>query len=490
MAGIGFRLQKLFQEDYFSSRLKAYAFAGLVTAGPWLIVIVTIALIQWLTAQFTDLGQEERELFNLSVSYCFIFSQVIFGIQQLVVTRYIADLIYEKRAGEVFATFIGMTKVTLGFAIVFWGVFIWFSSLPFLYEVLILTLFVTINLIWVMFLFLSAAKFYQAVAYSFLVGAAISLGVVVLIGINIEAFVIPPHSSSFMLLLGFTSGMVVTLFGLLLAMLMTFGTRTSENPFSYLSYFDKYPSLFWTGFLYNTGIWICNWVIWFGEGRSNLIDTFVYHRIYDTAIFWSYLTIIPTLIIFVVSVETRFYERYRVFYGNINEGGTLNQIRKSKTKMQRVLKQEMERLLRSQGVFSLLIILSIGYVTAIVSLDPRLISIFRFTTIGAFSNAMVLVITLILLYFEDRRGAMYTSILFFSLNLGLSIVFLPLGYDGYGLSFSIGSTAAFLFAMMRLITYIEKVDYYAFCQPQVDPDKKPRTFFSKTGHWLNRKTII
>ncbi|WP_079479171.1 exopolysaccharide Pel transporter PelG [Halobacillus salinus] len=487
MAGIGFRLQKLFQEDYFSSRIKAYAFAGLVTAGPWLIVIATIALIQWLTAQFTALGQEERELFNISVAYCFIFSQVIFGLQQLVVTRYIADLIYERKLSDVFPAFIGMSKVTLLLALVTWGIFVSFSALPFLYEVLILALYVTINMIWVLFLFLSAAKNYQAVAYSFLVGGVIAVVAVVGLGMNIERFVIPPHTSSFMLLLGFTFGMVVTMFGLLLSMLITFGERKTSGQFSYFHYFDRFPSLFWTGFLYNTGVWVCNWTIWFGEGRSILIDTFVYHRIYDTAIFWSYLTIVPALIIFVVSVETRFYDRYRVFYGNVNYGGTLDQIKRSKAKMQRVLKQEMERLVRSQGVFSLLVILSIGFVGEFFNLQPILISIFRFTTIGAFANAMVLVITLILLYFEDRRGAMYTSICFFTANLVLSIALLPLGFDGYGLSFSIGSTIAFLFAVIRLITFIEKVDYHAFCQPNETRVKKPRTFFTRTGQLLNRQ---
>lgn len=490
MAGIGFRLQKLFQEDYFSSRFKAYVFAGLVTAGPWLIVIVTITLIQWLTTQFIDISRQENELFTLSVAYCFIFSQVIFGIQQLVVTRYLADLIFENRSKEIFATFIGMTKLTLMIASVIWLLFLWFSELPFHFNVLILALFVTINLIWVMFLFLSAAKFYQAVAYSFLSGAVISIILIVWMGFNVQMFTFAEHSLSFFLLLGFTSGMIVTLFGLLLSMLMTFGEKTVEDQFSYLSYFDKYPSLFWTGFLYNAGVWVCNWVIWFGPGGSSLFDTFLYHRIYDTAVFLSYLTIIPALIIFVVSVETRFYERYRIFYGNVNEGGTLGEIRKAKEKMQRVLRQELEGLFRSQGVFSLFVILFIGYLTAFLSFEDEIISIFRFTAVGAFSNAMVLIVTLILLYFEDRRGAMYTSIMFFSLNLILSLVFLPLGYDGYGLSFSIGSTASFLFAMVRLAVFIDQVDYHAFCRPHDRSNRQGRLVFSKMGKWLNERRFI
>ncbi|MYL30090.1 hypothetical protein GLW03_09695 [Halobacillus halophilus] len=490
MAGIGFKLQKLFQEDYFSSRIKAYAFAGLVTSGPWLVVIATIAVIQWMTSFFSLLDLQERELFNLSVAYCFIFSQVLFGVQQLVVTRYTADLFYERRTEAIFPTFIGMTKVTLALAFIGWLIFFWISPLPYYFKWLMLILFVTVNLIWVLFLFLSAAKFYQAVAYSFLAGGGAALLLVFLFGKNAAWFPIFEHSNSFFLLAGFTSGMLVTLFGLFMSMLMTFPNRSKENQFSYLNYFDRFPSLFWTGFLYNVGIWVCNWVIWFGEGHGFLLESFLYHRIYDTAIFWSYLTIIPTLIIFVVSVETRFYERYRVFYGYINEGGTLSQIKNAKAAMQRVLKQEMERLIRSQGLFSLLILLTIGSLASFLSLEPEIASIFRFTTIGAFANAMVLVITLILLYFEDRRGAMWTSIIFFLLNLGLSLLFLPFGYDGYGLSFSIGSTLAFLFALARLILFIEKVDYQAFCQPQALTYTKKRTPFTKLGSWMNKRTLF
>lgn len=167
MAGIGFKLQKLFQEDYFSSRLKAYAFAGLVTSGPWLIVILTIAVTQWLTTFLSIASFEERTTFNLVVSYSFIFSQVLLGIQQLVVTRYLADCFYEKRYEDLFPAFLGMTKMTMALGSIVFLIFLSFSKLPFLLNGLIFILFMTINLIWVHFLFLSAAKFYQSVAYSF-----------------------------------------------------------------------------------------------------------------------------------------------------------------------------------------------------------------------------------------------------------------------------------------------------------------------------------
>lgn len=485
MAGIGFKLQKLFQEDYFSSRIRAYAFAGLVTSGPWIIVIVTIALMQWLTTYLSVASIDERTTFNLVVSYSFIFSQVVLGIQQLVVTRYLADCFYEKRYDDIFPAFIGMIKTTAFIVSVLFFIFLLFSDLPVLLNVLAFILFMTINLIWVHFLFLSAAKFYQAVAYSFLVGAIVSVGSVFLTDQFLLLYLTAPHAKSMALTAGMTLGLIVTLFGLFTSMLLTFPERGTKRPYTYFRYFDKYPALFWTSFLYNTGIWTGSWIIWFSEGGTLHLDTFRYHPIYDTAIFLSYLTIIPTMTIFVVSVETRFYERYRMFYGYANEGGTYQQIQRAKAAMILTLKQELQRLFRNQGLVTLFILIFASTFFSYIALPNEARDIFLMTTIGAFSNAMVLVLTLVLLYFEDTKGAAWTSCIFLVSNTVLTLLILPLGEDGYGLSFALGSTLAFAFALIRLIRYIDEIDYHTFSRSE--PSER-MTGISRVGEWLNKRS--
>lgn len=110
-------------------------------------------------------------------------------------------------------------------------------------------------------------------------------------------------------------------------------------------------------------------------------------------------------------------------------------------------------------------------------------SILQLTIIGAYANGMVLVITLLLLYFEDRKGAFRTSALFFSANLLLSLLLLPFGFNGYGISFALGSSITFLYAISRLFAYINDIDYYTFCQSNT-PIKR-RTFFTKFANKLN-----
>jgi polysaccharide biosynthesis protein PelG len=486
MAGIGFKMQSLFKEDYFSSRIKAYSFAGLITAGPWLIVIITVAFIQTIISMFTSVDDDTRELFVISISYCFIFSQVIFGMKQLVVTRYLADLFYTENTKSVFPTFLGSSKIVLVLAFIFWGLFSLFSPLPLLYKLLMFILFVTINIIWILFLFLTAAKYYQPVAISFFIGGLTSL-LAILSVVKVLPFSSFSHYSQAMLLLaGFTLGMVVTLFILFYSLLISFPNRGLVDQFSYLAYYDRFPSLFWNGVLYNTAIWVCNWVVWFGEGSVSLEKSFRYHSLYDTAIFWSYLTIIPTMVIFVISIETRFYERYRNFYGYINKGGSLAQIVQAKLHMQLVLKQELERLLRNQGLFSLFILIISPLVIQYFLLTSEFLSIFRLTLVGAFSNAMVLVINLLLLYFEDRRGALFTVLILFISNLILSVVFLPFGAEVYGLSFAIGCSLSFAYGSYRLINYVAEIDFFAFTGQGVRENQSTFNIFTKVGELLNK----
>ncbi|MCT4796316.1 MULTISPECIES: exopolysaccharide Pel transporter PelG [Exiguobacterium] len=479
MAGIGFKLQKLFQEDYYSSRLKAYTFSGLVTSGPWLIVILVVGTIQWLAFQMPMLSLEERTLFMLSVSYAFIFSQILFSFQQLVVTRYVADLFYEKKAHDIFPVFTGMLKVTMLAAIIMYSIFWMISPLDFLYKLVLFVLFMTINVIWVMFLFLSAAKFYQAIAYSFLLGGFIAIGGVFLI----SRILVDPTSLE--LLLGFTVGMLVTLFGLFFAMLRTFPLRYATNEFSYFRYFDLYPDLFAIGVLYVLGIWVTNFIIWFGEGRTVVAESFVFNPYYDTAVFWSYLTIVPTQLLFVVAVETRFYERYRTFYGLINYGGALHQIDKAKQTMTTVLKNELIRLGRSQGVVTLFAILMAGVFVGWIGVPEEVGQIFRMTTLAAFANAMILVLTLLLLYFEDRRGALFVNLSFFTGNALFTLALLPLGIDWYGVGFAVSTTITFFIAGLRLMYFMGKVDYYVFASS--NRRKLGIERFSQMGTALNRR---
>ncbi|WNQ10943.1 exopolysaccharide Pel transporter PelG [Paenibacillus aurantius] len=484
MAGIGFHLKSLYEKETFSSRVKAYGYAGFITAGPWLSMVLSIAVIGWMLQAYHPVPYAEKELFLLSVSYSFIFSLMLHGLVQLVLTRYLADLLYEKRDKEVFAAFLGSSKLVGSAALLIGTVFCLFSPLPLLYKAVLLALFLTVNLIWLLMVFLTAAKFYQAVAYAFVAGTGTG-AVLAFLFTRYALFPSTEHGPALNQLAGFTAGMAVTLVFLFQTLVRTFPERGTEGQFAFLAYFDKYPTLAAIGFLYNASIWVCNWVIWYGEGSFTVASTFRFHTANDSAMFWAYLTIIPTLVSFLISVETRFYQSYRQFFGQVNNGGTLEQVEQARDGLYDVLKKELGKLLRNQGLVSLAIIGTAGFLTTLMNVNGVFVSLFRFTVVGAFANAMLLVIMQLMLYFDDRQGALRSIMVFFGCNAGLSLLFLPLGYRGYGLGFALGSTLALIYAAIRFAEYLNEIDYYVYCRP--GERERPAGRFHRLGGWLDKK---
>ena len=56
MAGIGFELRKLIEEDTFSGDFKAYFFAGIVSSGPWIISILCLGVLWMFSAPMIGPG--------------------------------------------------------------------------------------------------------------------------------------------------------------------------------------------------------------------------------------------------------------------------------------------------------------------------------------------------------------------------------------------------------------------------------------------------
>ena len=49
MAGIGFELRKLLQKESYFGLFQAYAYAGIISSGPWVLSIVGILFVGFLS---------------------------------------------------------------------------------------------------------------------------------------------------------------------------------------------------------------------------------------------------------------------------------------------------------------------------------------------------------------------------------------------------------------------------------------------------------
>jgi uncharacterized membrane protein len=76
-----------------------------------------------------------------------------------------------------------------------------------------------------------------------------------------------------------------------------------------------------------TGAWIDKWIVWLSPYGSEIRSGLVHAPLYDSAMFISYLVVIPAYAAFVMHLEVKFFRNYRLFYTSILGHATLGGIR-------------------------------------------------------------------------------------------------------------------------------------------------------------------
>jgi polysaccharide biosynthesis protein PelG len=462
MAGIGFQLKKLFNENGVLSAFKAYSYSTIVTIGPMVLCILLITAAQYiLMAVGTPLA--DRELFTAAVQYAFIFSQIITGGFNLVISRYVADQTFLNDYAKVLSSLYGVIGVTvmLGGVCVF--LFYLNSPLPLLFKLVSYLFFIELIIIWLQCMYVSALKNYMKIVRSFLLGTVISL-VLVLICIYIADW-----NNAIALFICFDIGFLVIIIRFMNHIREFFKINNQEY-FHFLIYVEKYPLLFLGGIFYTFGLYGHNIVVWHGELQVMVYETFATAPIYDVPTFFAYLTILPALVIFMVSVETTFYEKYRTYYQRILHSYPLQDILNAKRDLFTIISVELSFMVEIQLMVMLCgLILGIEFLP-MLGLSSEQIQIFTIVTIGNLFFVMMYTIILVLLYFDDRKGAFATTFLFGFSSAALSIVMMKMG--NYGFSIFLASFIGLVVVIYRFTTYLNNIDYYTFCaQPLVFIEK-------------------
>ncbi|MCR5405714.1 MAG: exopolysaccharide Pel transporter PelG, partial [Lachnospiraceae bacterium] len=106
MAGIGFSLKKLFKQKGILNLCKAYGYSGIVTIGPMLLGIVLLVGMSFV-ARMAGLSDHDRELLNCMLTYSLLVSLLVTNWFNMVVTRFVSDMLYEDMDEKVMPSFLG-----------------------------------------------------------------------------------------------------------------------------------------------------------------------------------------------------------------------------------------------------------------------------------------------------------------------------------------------------------------------------------------------
>lgn len=463
MAGIGFELRKLFNGQGLLNHVIAYAYSSLTTIGPMLLCMFMIVGMQWLMT-LSGVSFLEKELFLTTIVYCFIFSVLITGGLSMVLTRFIADMMYLKKYEHLLSSYYGSIAVCLPFGALAAWLFLRGMPVGFGYKIVTYLLFSELIIIWLQTVHLSALKDYKRIVRSFLIGVVCA---------TIGAWLLlyyTPYDSAASVLTAIAAGFFIVVLLSAIHFEQFFPPKQSRIYWSFLSYFGKYPSLFFIGTFFYAGVYIHSFVYWFGPEQFRVAEHYAISPFFDLPVFYAYLTVVPTLVTFVVSVETSFYEKFRAYYDKILNGGTLTDISLAKKEMQRTLIQEISFIMEVQLLFTV-VSLALGIkILPAIGFTMEQFYAFTILVLGYFLFITAFIVMLMLLYFDDRKGVLIISSMFVVLNAALTYWTMHKGYHGLGLFLAALLTLAA--ALGRLMLYVRNIDYYTFCSQPITAPRK------------------
>ena len=433
MAGIGFELRKVISRGGISSFLQTAMSGAMIVAGPWILSIVTITLIQSLIGRAPGTN---LEIFMGVIIYCYAFSLFLFGGFHYLFTRRMSDLLYLKRDGEAFGYVLRLCIpiIIISVLISLYPALSLGSGAEFgrLLSFSAVLLFTSVNCIWILMLFVSVLKWYIRILIAY--GS----------GLLSSALLIYLLSKSFGTagaVLGFASGHVLILVLLLSLCRAAYKPEKPAPPPEikessgnkaafFFRYLGRHRFLFGAGLLYYWGIWIDKFIFWKSFGET-VPGTFIrLFPSYDIPVFMANLTMIPGLVFFVIYSETEFYTALKNFLHKLGRS-SYPEILKAKTRLSSVTRTSIKEQSLLQAVVTIAVLITAGGI------------IIRTTLVAVFFHLLFLTLLNYLFYIEQYRRALRCSAVFFTVNTAGAILISIMNLsEAAGLSYLVSAAAA------------------------------------------------
>ena len=452
MAGIGFQLTKLMQQRTLAGGLHAYGFAALIGSGPWVLSMVTLAVLGVVLQRAG--AAHELDLFFVAITHIFAFSLITTGPLQLLLSRYAADAVFSKQDEKVFPSLLG--ALTLTFAVnvtvglVFFVGFVPASSLFQFAAAGVLTV---VAALWIAAIYVTAVKDYTAVVRCFAVGYAASFA---------AAWALSREFGIAGTMAGFLVGQIVLLLTMIRVIYREYGT-TAAPSFTFFGYFRKHADLALCGLVYNLGIWIDKPLHWWLSPHGFCVSGALWASpLYDQAVFLSFLSVAPGMAVFLLTLETTFAGHYAEFFRLVVEKGTLREILATKARMVEALRDGVARLLKFQGAFTLALVLAAEPLLAALGLGAVQTFVFQVTLIGVCLLVLFLALLTVLFYLNHLRDALVSCAVFALVNFALTLAGLLTDERWYGLGFTAAAAAGAIAAGTLANRALQRLEYETF----------------------------
>ncbi len=455
MAGIGFELYKILHKGTLSSIIQAFFLGIIIVAGPWILSVLTIYIIQ--TYTFMAIA-DNPALFTVSIVYVYAFSLFLSGGFHYVFSRYIADQLYienyETIPSALFTAIILISVLSLVPSLIF-VFFNDFSFLPYhtLYVLSLLSLFVVINILWIMLVYIALLKAYYKIFFSYLAGTMASILGVTYLG---QLYGVAGA------LCGYTAGQAIIVLLLLTISQFTYPLQKFTINKEFIRSFIEHKRIFLMGWLFNIAIWSDKMLYWFLQGQHIPHTLYYFYIPYDIPVFLAYLTMIPGLVYFLIIAETDFHKKFYEFIANILED-PFRYIQSKKLKMLLSLKNGIKGIMFFQSIWTVGILIKLPEILDFLGYAHTInIHIMRILLIAVFFHMLTLNLMIYLLYMELQFEAAMAACIYMVVNIAATLFSIFYAQWLPGTSYMLASLLTTLYCTYHLYRKAPIIDFIIF----------------------------
>ncbi|MCR4842919.1 MAG: exopolysaccharide Pel transporter PelG [Eubacterium sp.] len=462
MAGIGVRLNKIFEKRSILANLTGMAYSAVVTIAPMVLIILTIFLLSYILG-FDNLPYLTREIFSCSVLYIFIFGLVFTAPLNAVMSRYMSDVVFDERYDAVMPAYYMGLLINVIIAAV--------PAIPFFIHeyvagrvdpvFILMTAFGYFCLVWTFYtmLYLSIVKDYSKVTLFYFIGMAVmfvvSIVLVMFIGVSV----------TYGMMFGLDMGLLL-IASLEFAQLRGYFTESNRKYTDVLPYFRVYWGLIVANTCYIVGMYAHNFVYWTTDLRMVVAKSFVCAQPYDMATFIAMVTNLSATVIFISNVEMNFHKYYKNYSESVI-GGRLIDIENAQDHMFMQLSNQLMSLVRVQFIITVVLYLVFSVVLPLIGISGLIMEIYPALAAGYFVLFIMYGAIIFLYYYNDNLGAMVTSATFMVATVVFSFVFSHMDYIWYGMGVLVGSFIGWTVAYFRLRWVEKHLETHIFCKGSI-----------------------
>ncbi len=453
MAGIGFEIRNLLRKDSFLGFFRAYTYAGVIGSGPWILSFAGILIVH-IAGRRLGIATHLITQFQTSVTYVIAASLVFSSLFTLAFTRYASDRLYEEKVHRIAPAFLGaLTLQMAAGAMLGLGLATFlFDGLSWIYRVILIMSFVTMNGIWLSASLLSGLKRYLALVGLFGAGYA----VVVLASLALRSFGLEG------LLGGFLIGHFLMLAGMLNLILREF-PLTERLSFDFLERRNWYLSLTFAALAYQIGIWIDKVYFWFSPRLGQaIIGPLHSSLIYDIPVFLSYIATLPGMAVFLMRMETDFAEKHRQYYQAISGGASLAQIVEAKDEMIDTIRQGLLEIAKIQALAVLFAMIWGPAVLKLLGISPLYQRLLFIDVVAAGLQVVFLGLCNVLFYLDKRGAALGLAVLLMITNFFFTMASVKLGAEFYGYGFAAALLVVVIAGLVKLDHDLHDLEFRTF----------------------------